>query len=237
MQACALAILTLYWFFNDKTVPQCPQSIHMIENSRDTVLCGLAGAWVIMWPVAIPLLFFFIPTYLILIIAFLQQKTDKNHPETHTTWLEENAGIPSTWGSKHVTIIFMCFFDIMCCMAILMLPYGLIPEILAFWHTAFYGNRIPDIATPVGIQHIDEQWYRRVIHDYAVCHKIHRYDPQQDNAALLTAFLDHAFHEPQHSAMLTGTEEELLWLEDLAMEEFARPPDSSRLVEEAAKSA
>merc|ERR1719162_2427139 len=73
LQAIALALLTLYWFSSGQRIPMCPNTLSVADPGQDGMylLCGLAGAWVLTWPVVIPFCLIMFANYRFLKCAFL----------------------------------------------------------------------------------------------------------------------------------------------------------------------
>ncbi|CAJ1423671.1 unnamed protein product [Effrenium voratum] len=56
-------------------------------------------------------------------------------------WTSEAAGLPTTCGSALLTLVGLVVVDCFFYAGLLVLPYGIVVEILAFWNVAFRGNR------------------------------------------------------------------------------------------------
>lgn len=56
-------------------------------------------------------------------------------------WSSESGGLPLTCGSSLLTLMGLVLWDCLLFAGPLVLPYGIIVEVLAFWNVAFRGNR------------------------------------------------------------------------------------------------
>lgn len=142
-QIASFGILVLVWLWYKKQVPSCPASLSMADTRKDMVLCGLAGAWVLVWPVVVPMVLFSIANYLFIVVSFVQAKNDCKDVGAKTTiWHDEDGGVPKTFGSVRLTIFGKVAVDICVFMTAMAVPFTLIPELLACVHVALWGNRI-----------------------------------------------------------------------------------------------
>mmetsp|Transcript_56363 Transcript_56363/g.180965 ORF Transcript_56363/g.180965 Transcript_56363/m.180965 type:complete len:654 (+) Transcript_56363:69-2030(+) len=143
LQSVALGVLSLYWLWNKKQVPQCPESIMMVDSRGEMLLCGLAGAWVLVWPVFVPLCLFVIANYLFMASSFIGPAGERRAAGRKlTVWHGEDGGCPPLLGSVRLMVFVMIALDTSVCMMVLAIPYAFIPEVLAYWHNCFHGNKI-----------------------------------------------------------------------------------------------
>jgi hypothetical protein len=142
-QLVALGIMSLVWLLHRKHVPQCPQTLWLADTRKEMALCGLAGAWVLVWPVIVPMLLFVVANYLFVVVGFVQAKKDREDlGGKMTIWHDADGCIPPTFGSVRLTIFLMVAVDIVVFMSPVAVPYTLIPELLAFNYVCWWGNRI-----------------------------------------------------------------------------------------------
>jgi len=145
-QAIALAVLTIYWVTHHYEVPWCPEKLVLTEmlSSGDTLLCGLAGAWVLTWPIVIPFGLLMVANFMMLRKCFiLPGEQDKK-----LTWHKADGGVvpfDSWWlgplrGSKSFTMVTLLMFDCIVCLGPIMAFYGVLVEILAYWNVFVRGN-------------------------------------------------------------------------------------------------
>lgn len=138
VQAVGLAVFTLFWLYKKGQIDMCPQSLTVLTAMESNfVLCALAGSWVLVWPVVVPMFFVVLANYFFVSSSFLAPagQSDK-------LWYKEDADHPSRCGSKKVTAFFLIFFDCALCLAVMMVPYGLVAALLGMWNVAVYGNNI-----------------------------------------------------------------------------------------------
>mmetsp|Transcript_103627 Transcript_103627/g.269932 ORF Transcript_103627/g.269932 Transcript_103627/m.269932 type:complete len:622 (-) Transcript_103627:98-1963(-) len=136
-QAIALGALTVYWVWNKRSVPTCPDRIWMASSDGETLLCGLAGAWALTWPVMIPFTMVAFANYRFIRSSFLEPSWA--HPGA-SLWHMCDGGIPATWGSQVFTVVYTILFDALVLMAPLMVPYGLLAEVCGCWNVWWKGN-------------------------------------------------------------------------------------------------
>jgi len=137
-QAMALGVLTLYWLLHHRTVPYCPDRIWMASSDGDTLLCGLAGAWALTWPVMIPFALVAIANYRFIRVAFMEPKEEVG--SSGSLWHREDGEVPPTCGSKVLTLVGTILFDCLVLMGPLMVPYGLFAEVVGCWNVLMRGN-------------------------------------------------------------------------------------------------
>ncbi|CAK0795433.1 unnamed protein product [Prorocentrum cordatum] len=135
-QAIAMTVLTVYWLANHRAVPECPDRIWMASADGQTLLCGLAGAWALTWPVAIPFSLCAVANFLFIRAAFmLPKKTKTRH--WSSLWVQSDACIAPELAGVRVgetaaligLIIVDCLF-----MPLVMAVYGFLAEIVGCWN-------------------------------------------------------------------------------------------------------
>jgi len=135
-QSLGLAVLTLYWLFHHRSVPMCPDRIWMASADGNTMLCGLAGAWALTWPMVIPLMLVAVANFRFLMVSFIRQGARANRKEL---WYRKDSNTPETCGSVVLTLTWLIAIDcVMMCP--LMAVYGALAEVVAFWNVMWRGN-------------------------------------------------------------------------------------------------
>lgn len=141
-QSAALGALTLYWLWNGRNVPMCPDYLTFAYLERsEYMLCGLAGAWVLTWPVVVPMLLLIICNCCFVYVAFLKPARVQGD-DTH--WRKEDGDFPQYnifCGSQTVAAFALIAADCVFGLFLMMIPYGLLVVLLASWNTCFKGNR------------------------------------------------------------------------------------------------
>jgi len=145
-QATGLGALTILWFARGRNVPMCPTEIWWADlTTGEYLLCGLAGAWVLVWPVVIPMLLVTVANYLFLTIVFMRDRQDEQEEKAQgpqeSIWHRQDAGIPKIGCFYNTVAAGMVFLDCFCWVSILMVPYGFVVEVLAYIEVAIRGNR------------------------------------------------------------------------------------------------
>lgn len=144
-QSACLAYLTLVWMYNGRNIPMCPDRI-WLEPRHETILCGLAGAWALVWPVAVPVAAVAFVTYMFLSFLFISPGA----PKSTSVWHAEDAYVPPAFGrycawSNRITVVFFLFVDCIF-LSPLMLPYGCVPELMAYVNVSMKGNKFKFIS-------------------------------------------------------------------------------------------
>lgn len=139
LQSIALGVLTLYWLSHKMHVPGCPHrlSVWAIKHDQTTLICGLAGAWALTWPIVIPFALLIVSNFLMLRVAFLQAANDKS------LWHKSDGGVVPfrfTFGSKQLSALCCILVDCSIFTAPIMGIYGFLPEIIAYWNVMARGN-------------------------------------------------------------------------------------------------
>jgi hypothetical protein len=142
-QGLSLGVITMYWLANKQQLHLCPNDaiLHTkhLEDSFDYLLCALAGAWTLVWPIVIPFVLVVLANYLFVLTAFLQPASAESAEKF--SWNREDGALPTWCGSKRFATLLIIAIDIPCFLSIMMIPYGLIACLLSYWHVCFYGNR------------------------------------------------------------------------------------------------
>mmetsp|Transcript_101986 Transcript_101986/g.179593 ORF Transcript_101986/g.179593 Transcript_101986/m.179593 type:complete len:682 (+) Transcript_101986:91-2136(+) len=143
-QAIGLSVLTWRWFANGRNLPMCPNAIWWGDLTiEDELICGLAGAWVLVWPVVIPMLFVCIANFLIMYVVFFRNQ--QSHQAT-STW--DRAGLAEPEQSfcccvsARMGAFLLVMFDCFVCFSPLMVVYGFLVELLAYFNVAIWGNTL-----------------------------------------------------------------------------------------------
>jgi len=139
-QTVGLGVLTLYWMAHHRGIPACPKTLRItMALETDYVLCGLAGTWTLVWPVVIPILCLIWANYCFASTAFI---SPSQHQPSAKLWFKEDGEFEARCGSKKVAAFGSTVLDCVVFLLPMMLPYGLIAMLVAFWNVAFYGNRV-----------------------------------------------------------------------------------------------
>jgi len=140
-QSLALGLLTLYWLFHHRRVPRCPEKIAFATAESDMLLCGLAGAWALTWPVLIPFFLIAASNFLMIVYVFVRPGLSPAlAPVKLTQWHKEDGGVPPTWGHRSLTVCWLVLVDCIIWVGPVMAVYGILPELLAYWNVALRGN-------------------------------------------------------------------------------------------------
>lgn len=148
LQSIALGILTLYWFAKGRDVPYCPDHVKLIDATGPTCLCGLAGAWALMWPLLVPMFLFVISNYLFLLVTFVRPSEGAGKK---TIWHGETGDIPTWCGNRRLALWLKVNFDILIPMVVIAVPFSFIPEVIAYIHVCFFGNRLKYVTAAKGV--------------------------------------------------------------------------------------
>lgn len=137
-QSLALATITIYWICNNRQVPGCPDRLWMAAPSGGMLLCGLAGAWVLTWPVVIPFFLLAFANYRMIRTSFM---LPAERSFNLSKWHSADGGIPPTLGSKSLTLALLILWDCAVMLGPLMAVYGVVAMILAYWNVVLRGNQ------------------------------------------------------------------------------------------------
>lgn len=140
IQSVGLGTLSLYWLWNGRQVPMCPDFLSFSDLSKsEYILCGLAGAWVLTWPVVIPMVLLIICNFCFVYVSFLKPSRVKGDD---SLWRREDGNFPKFdvfCGSKAVAAFALIACDMLGTF-VMMVPYGFLAMLVSAWNTAFYGN-------------------------------------------------------------------------------------------------
>lgn len=154
-QAICLATLSVKWFLGNKHIAMCPDklsfffdfgslwnipqsstlALDMARSDEQFLLCGLAGAWVLVWPMVIPWALIVISNYLVMRKVFLGPAVANR---SRSLWHSEDGKSPTKYaGCKAFGQI---LFDTVFGMSWILVPYGLVVELMAYVRVLFCGN-------------------------------------------------------------------------------------------------
>jgi len=140
LQGIALAVVTLYWLYSGMEIQGCPNWFHWYEVDifqGETLICGLAGAWVLTWPVVIPFTLIMAANYSFLSVCFL---TPGEQAASRSLWHSADGGVKPWFGSARTTTAIIIAIDAIIFLGPIMAVYGVAAEILAYWNVLFKGN-------------------------------------------------------------------------------------------------
>lgn len=142
VQALCLAVLTVFWLLEGWRLPVCPDRIQFTTPDNRTLLCGLAGAWVLTWPVVIPFILVAVANAMLIIEVFLKPSRHKAGEGMTSIWHSADGGVvPLFFSSTSLTTILLIIGDSVVFLAPLMAVYGFIAELIGCWNVMLRGNR------------------------------------------------------------------------------------------------
>lgn len=137
-QVVPIGLLSLYWFANGYDVPMCPDRLWWADfgNKGEHLLCGLAGAWVLFWPVIVPMALATFSNFLYIKNCFVV-------PPGTSIWHNSDGGT-RTWlcGWAKLALFVRVALDCFLFMGPVMFIFGFCSEILAYVSLVVYGNRM-----------------------------------------------------------------------------------------------
>eukprot|EP00811_Abedinium_folium_P032746 NODE_5766_length_1737_cov_4.998758.p1 GENE.NODE_5766_length_1737_cov_4.998758~~NODE_5766_length_1737_cov_4.998758.p1 ORF type:complete len:444 (+),score=114.44 NODE_5766_length_1737_cov_4.998758:3-1334(+) len=146
MQASALAILGFYMFsHHTQGMTQCPPAVTFDFGENMYLLCGFAGAYIIMWPIIVPTVFIVIANTAFVVCAFINPVKYGDG-----VWAREDGRVPAFCFGKMMTTLAVILIDCLFFVFPLMMPYGMIVEILAYWNVRFRGNHFTYVTAAKG---------------------------------------------------------------------------------------
>jgi len=73
VQSISLGAITLYWLWCDKKIPKCASGPRLAETDTDALLCGLAGGYTLIVPMAVPFFLVWLGNLLFICIVFVNE--------------------------------------------------------------------------------------------------------------------------------------------------------------------
>jgi len=119
------------WFFGD---------LYHWENTEPLIVCGFAGAWVLTWPVVIPWFLMVLSNTLLMYKSFLRPAVLNRYA---SIWHSQDAKVPAeSHGLCYLTFrtLLIIMFDCIFGMSWILVPYGFLVELIAYFNVLFYGN-------------------------------------------------------------------------------------------------
>jgi len=143
-QAIALGAVTMMWLYHGTHIPDCFSGNSIFEVSKwsqteqgEYVVCSLAGARFLVWPIVIPTILVIVACYLLLSASFLQDKTKGQS----SIWYSQDGGAAKAQRGKLATVALIAC-DLTFLFSAVMIPYGLLAEVVAYIDVAVHGNRV-----------------------------------------------------------------------------------------------
>merc|ERR1719424_562482 len=150
-QAISLVAVTAVWLYHGRHVPMCASTVlsdmfHLSAWKREEYLiCALAGAKTLIWPIVIPTLLVIVANYLLINVAFLRRRKGKNVDQRTSIWHAEDGGAAQAGiggiGGRLATFMLISW-DCIFLVSVVMIPYGFIAEVCAYVDVAIHGNRV-----------------------------------------------------------------------------------------------
>lgn len=144
-QTICLGMLTIKWVWHKRSIQGCPDRLWFFGNLNDPIkeeqylLCGLAGAWVLTWPVVIPWALIVVSNFILIHQVFLRPAVYNRY---ESIWHSEDGKVPNQGRISHnFTALGLILLDTIFGMSWILVPYGFLVEIVAYFNVAFYGNR------------------------------------------------------------------------------------------------
>lgn len=145
LQGLCLGLLTVTWFANHRRIDMCPTRLWAIAKPGDagqTLLCGLAGAWVLTWPVVVPMFLLLLSNFLLLRKCFLCPSSKA------TLWHSEDGGVPNNSSCR---VFFTLVIDAILGMSWILFIYGFVVEVMACVNVAISGNDFVYVTANKGV--------------------------------------------------------------------------------------
>lgn len=144
LQGLCLGMLTATWFLHHRHIDLCPDRLWLFKpgDVDQTFLCGIAGAWVLTWPVVVPMILLMFANFLLLQKVCLHPSSDA------TIWHSENGKVKnnSSW-----RVFFMLAMDAILGMSWILFIYGFLVEVIAYTNVAINGNDFNYISANKGV--------------------------------------------------------------------------------------
>lgn len=139
-QGIALGALTVKWILYNRHLPLCPDRLYFVGNpdeyfQAEKYLCGFAGAWALTWPVLIPWFLIVVSNVLVMHQCFLRPAAVNGHL---SLWHSEDGKVPAKHGL--LTALSVILFDCIFGMCWILVPYGLLVQLIAYCNVLLYGN-------------------------------------------------------------------------------------------------
>lgn len=146
-QSTAIAFLYARWWLHGRRLDNCPRTLgHWQLGTRHALVCDMAGARAPLLLVLAPLILLMVASYLCLLVVFLRPAAKRLEVPGHwTIWDAEDGNIPRSASGEsysHPRLLALLLLDCVVIMWPLLVPYGIVVELLAYWTLCFHGNRI-----------------------------------------------------------------------------------------------
>eukprot|EP00442_Polarella_glacialis_P052661 CAMPEP_0115141342 /NCGR_PEP_ID=MMETSP0227-20121206/59478_1 /TAXON_ID=89957 /ORGANISM="Polarella glacialis, Strain CCMP 1383" /LENGTH=603 /DNA_ID=CAMNT_0002549681 /DNA_START=73 /DNA_END=1885 /DNA_ORIENTATION=+ len=122
-------------------VPKQAGVMNLQYAEGGTLLCGLAGAWVLTWPVAIPFTLLMVANYLFIRVAFIQPaEAPAAKAGKRSLWHAADGGFSPSMGSSHAAAMMLITVDCIVFLGPIMAVYGALAAVLSYWNVMVRGN-------------------------------------------------------------------------------------------------
>lgn len=150
-QTICLGTLTIKWLWHGRSLAMCPDRLWFFGNANNLfteeryLLCGFAGAWVLTWPVVVPWALIMVSNFLIIYKSFIRPS---NLNRYGSIWHSDDGKVPRK--NSCLRVLGLLMFDCLFGMTWILVPYGFLVELVAYFNVLIYGNRFSYVCAPKG---------------------------------------------------------------------------------------
>jgi len=146
-QGIAMAMLTVKWIASGRSLDHCPSKLWLFgdlnnwEVHQRYLLCGMAGGWVLTWPIVFPWILLMVSNTLIMYKSFLRPAMLNR---SGSLWHSEDGKVPGEASSLSILTFktwLLIFVDMVFGMSWILIPYGMVVQLIAYVNIFRNGNR------------------------------------------------------------------------------------------------
>jgi hypothetical protein len=147
-QGVAFLAVWLVTFYHGGHHPMCPHQVRLMDLLKTqtfhipverSVICGLAGAWVMIWPLLVLTVLITIANNVFLQVAFIRESRVRR---AESVWHAEDGGEPHGCFAPRFAALVQTALDCTFLLSIIMIPYGFFANAAAYFDIAIHGNRV-----------------------------------------------------------------------------------------------
>merc|ERR1712129_180919 len=135
-QTFPLMAVSILWFANGRELPECPSSLWHQPYNPLFYTCAVAGGYNLGVTVIVPMVLVVLANSYMIDTCFVRPAVSGP-----SVWHSEDGRLPTTFGSKKLTVLLMVAVDCIVLLPAVMAVYGFIPAVMAYWNCLVRGNR------------------------------------------------------------------------------------------------
>lgn len=152
-QIVPVTILCVDWFTHKRQIPMCPDRVWLVDARKgENLLCGMAGAWALVWPIIIPYALVVVANFTYIYNVFMIPVKKSKLSLWHAAYSSDgHASEKDHW--QKVALFVRVGLDCSIFTGPVMLVCGFMAEVLAMVKLVVSGNHIKYVSASKGLSY------------------------------------------------------------------------------------